>query len=52
MCSKAARAWSTRSLVGAIVADSLEGGEDCIVGKAWFVWKRESAHLNATVHHG
>ena len=39
MCSKVARAWSTQSLVGSIVsgvADSVEGGEDCIVGRAWF----------------
>ena len=39
MCSKASRAGSTQSLVGSIVsavADSIEGAEDCIVGRAWF----------------
>ena len=40
MCSKAARVWSIRSQVGAIVsavADLVGCGEDCVVGRAWFV---------------
>ena len=55
MCSKAARAWSTRLQVGAIVsavADLVGCGEDCIVGRAWFVRWRGSAHLHVNVHRG
>ena len=40
MCSKAARVWSTQSQVGAVVsavADLVGCGEDCVVGRAWFV---------------
>ena len=40
MRPKAARAWSTQSQVGAVVsavADLVGCGEDCVVGRAWFV---------------